>query len=254
MGLRSSPIFLSLTIALGAAATGRAAPITYTSRYEADVLPTAAAGTTANPQWKPHGDVNTYAAVGDGVLTMTYAKEAANVGFWHLGTGGKPSDAWAADPDVGSTVDFRVRVESGDMPFSLGVADGNGQVALMFDPTKIVLQGKDYKNTAYTPSADHPTTDFETYRIAYKDGKVSLFAAYSDTPLVSDVLNAAVDINRLYFGEASVSFYGKYDLEYIRWTNEAAVFSAPSAPEPGMLGVLSLGGLLMLLRRRKGVR
>lgn len=257
----------AITLCSLAAATsfGQAAPVLYTSSYSASTLPNATAGTSADPLWYFTSPTGTYSA-----SIVNGALNASTVGvgstqWWALGTAS--GSTWSGStPGVWNTstatVDFRLQVLSGE---GGNTATGNGFMLQLSDsanrfytfyagPTAFTFQNGASTSLSVTSSSlGIDTSLYHTYRVAMSGGVASLYIDGLENPIFSTVsgitLGSTVRTSIL-FGDGSSAMSGSYNLDYINWSNTTSEFSAP-IPEPAMITLLGVAGLVLVLRRRR---
>jgi hypothetical protein len=259
-----------LLTSLGALISGSslsAAPITYDSWYTADALPTASGGTIQDPsfQYSSIGTVSATAA--DGLLSASTMPGAANQQFWRVGsytTGGNTTNygtqnAWSMDNATGGTVDLTLQVTGSTTAtpatgpqggFTIFVGNNSHYAVLFFNTTGISFSG-----AATAANTTHVNTMLQTYRIVFQDGKLSLYEAGNNTALFANLaMTATLGLNYMYWGDGASAVSGSYNLGFIGWDNTAN-FSAPPVnpvPEPSTILLGLLGGMGMIVWRRKG--
>lgn len=255
--------FLAASLLIIGSVPVPAGPITYTSQYIPNALPSTGGGTVVNPSWDySHSAVGTYtASVSDGILSASTMPAVGNTQSWKIGQAGSStfgtSSAWSLNAATGATIDFTIKVNAstgagGSSPqvlggFNIFVGDGSKYASLYFSPTQISLWG------ATMPKIDHSNTEFQTFRIAFSNGLLSLYEAGNDTALISNVamINTA-GYNQIYWGDGSSLVSGGFQLSYMGWNNTMAEYSAPPfspIPEPGAVALVFAGCLVVLLSR-----
>ena len=263
----------TLLIAVGVAAVtcgAQAGPIAYTSEYIPNALPSTSGGTVANPSWDySHTAAGTYSAsVTDGILSASTLPGIANTQSWKIGQMGSSifgtSSAWAVTPATGATIDFTIKVtgstgQAVSSPqiqggFNIFVGDGTKYASVYFNTTGISVWGH-----TIASNTTHINTGFQTYRIAFANGLLSLYEAGNETALFSNIamVNTA-GYNQMYWGDATGLASGSFQLSQLGWNNTVADFSAPisAVPEPGTVALLLIGGLVLFVKgwRYLGVR
>jgi len=256
-------LLLVAGIVAGACAV-QAGPITYTSQYVPNALPSTSGGTVANPSWDYfHTTDGTYSAsVAGGILSASTLPGIANTQAWRIGQSGAniygTSSAWAVSPATGATIDFTIKVtgttgQAVGSPqiqggFNIFVGDGSKYASVYFNTTGISVWG-----TTLESNTTHVNTGFQTYRIAFANGLLSLYEAGNETALFSNIamVNTA-GYNQMYWGDATSLASGSFQLSQMGWNNTTANFSAPvsAVPEPGTVALAVIGGLVLLVKGR----
>lgn len=242
-----------------------AGAITYTSQYQGTSLPSTSGGTIADPSWELIANTGSTATSAGGFITGSTVDAAdANMQFWMIGDNdghlSGTNAAWSVNPEKGVTVDFRIQVlssvavgEGGTGKaggFMIVVEDGVRTGEFYFSTDKIFFKGASSYSTSMPLNL---TTGFTTFRITMKDGFLSLYLEDMETPLFSELQGGSlVGYNRVLFGDFDSTYSGSFNLEFLKWNNEIAEFSAPVAvPEPAMaMVVLSGVGAVILGRKR----
>jgi hypothetical protein len=95
------------------------------------------------------------------------------------------------------------------------------------------------------------TTDaFHTYRVTYSSAGFGLFLDDNPSQVTGGGVSSDVSGNPgplMQFGDFTGTDDSEYLLDYIRWTNADAF----PAPEPATMGLLLVGGVLGVIRKRK---
>lgn len=258
----------SILAALTATSLSANAAITFTAdssafdyRYEMDVNP-------STQDLNGGGGVDWYAGVaGSQTIPQNYAgglassdQSAASAenlfrgDFDHSGEGsiwrelvkGGAASAW--------TLEVRVQKRSGTQGangwFGIATAnlnESNSSALTIMDDRIRFTGGADYLN-----GSDF-TTGFQTIRIAHDAADNAYYYWINDTLLNVDLAtpiagtNGSAFDNNTFIGDYSTGIAGEWDVDYIRIAKGAF---AP-VPEPTAAMLLSLGGLVLTLRRRK---
>jgi len=181
--------------------------------YEGDVIPPV-----SDPSWDDMYRGENIGTADDGVLTLRSTLEQQE--RFEI----SDSKWWTARPEVGTTVECRVRVVRGvapDKPATL-LRFGNGAYALSLYlfPDKI--------DVGQAHALD--TTDrFHTYRMTLVGNEAKVYLDGDPQPVISTTANPDPS-NAIFFGDASNSYVGgENQWDYIRWTNAG---SHPPAGQP----------------------
>ena len=128
----------------------------------------------------------------------------------------------------GSTLDFSVvLVDTApeQAAFSMRVGTGEGSWHVVFHSDQIRLG---------TKSVAHDTTQPDVYRLAIQDGKMTLYSARDGELFEAVRQEGKQKENRISFGTRSplvVESPVVWELDFLRWTHNGAVFSRPAATE-----------------------
>ncbi len=242
--------------------------VDYTTHYDASsgILPAV-----SSPAW-------TYAGAGggatgsmtfeDGALKLTTTALATDRGYL-LGT-----PAWDASANLGSTVEFSLKVtatlplaQQGAASVSLQrpLGPSSSQLYLFyFTETSFGITGADGSSITYSfPTANFKLSqEFITFRITLgADGNAALYAlnvsgwdssvnllpsAYGGRSYTSSALN------RILFGDVSSVTGGTSHWKSIAFTNAGAYAPLPTpVPEPAIVFLLPLGAILLHRFRQK---
>ena len=237
----ATAVMSGTTTVLGQATTDSA---TWEFKYEGDVLPPA--NTPAMTEFNYTYANSTFSnTVGGGVLTLlTNAGSEPNTG-----NGYKSVSNFLSNASVGSSIEFRVRLVSGS---GIGVkhrgASSDFGMSINSDNTITCGSGGGCQPPPDTVPLPNGVvaSDWHIYR-STRDGGTGIINFYIDndpTPILGPLTgaNAGTAIAFQLFGGP-----GEAKVDYFRATNMGAF---PSIPEPATLGLMSLGGLLALRRRR----
>jgi len=234
-------VALGAVALVGAGVRAAVLPAPFSASYEGDFLPDSA---SSNPQWSALYTEGS-ASVSGGILTITTTGAQSEAYRYVGGTG----TAW--DPTgAGSTIEINLKVDSvdagagraGDMLIATGTNAwllrwGNGVISEE-------LNGDSYLMA---------TTDaFHTYRLTIPNdtGPMNLYVDGNTTAATSFAGVASGTLTRIDFGDTlDPGDGGVVQWDYIRWTN-AGAYAPEAVPEPASLGVVALGGLALLRRRR----
>lgn len=242
------------------AETSFAVPITYTSQYSANALPTATAATVSDPLWvlSASGTGSSAAIVNGNLAASTMETTGTNQQFWMLGNNAGSTvgtyQAWSLNSATGVTVDFNLQVletkdngggsSSQGGGFMIQVADGSFGTSLYFGTSSIIITGA--SSYTYTPTS-FDLTDFNTFRITMQNGQVTLYSSNSETPIFTALPGSGTlaNYNRILMGDFTSTYSGSYNLDYIAWNNTLAEFSAP-VPEPSTFTFLGCLGIFWI--------
>lgn len=261
--------FNAVACLLLAAAVSAPAAVVYTSSYDGSTLPTATAGTTANPKWALGGATGTFSAGNSGGSLNAVTTGTLSTQWWAVGTNGgvayagSTANVWNTST---ATVDFNLQVTAG---VGGNVATGNGFAIQLTDlsnrffnfyigPTTFLYQtGASTGTSITTASLGIDTSLFHSYRIAMDAGKASLYIDGNTTPIFNMVSGFTLGATRtaMIFGDLSSAESGSFNLDSLSWSNTTADFSP--IPEPGTAALAGLGcflGLIALRRRRAVLR
>ncbi len=241
------------------------AAVVYTSSYLANALPSATAGTTADPLWHIGASGGT-ASVANGILSVSTTTITSNQ-FWAVGNSSANTAYAGSTPGVWNTstatIDFRLQVtaqvgtttSTARGGFTIQVTDQTSANSYTFH---IGTTGFTYSGTSGLSAEGYDNSSgFKNYRIVIKDGKASFYVEGIANPIFKDVTGAGVaGRNAILFGDISSGVSGSYNLDYLQWSNSVAEFAAP-IPEPGVTALLGLflgGATLAPLRRKLNAR
>lgn len=264
--MKESKLFLStlcvVSLALGITGIASAAMLDsadFTWKYEFE-------GATANTPDNLDIDGNsspdmlqygTAGAVAGGVLTMTSGAYIDDYGWKPQLTNG----IWRAnsfDVRYGFTIEARIKVASGT-----GIIGATSIIASPDDPTSAVANDPDswlnigasgmswgYDGFAgyQVLSTEVNTDDYHVFRLGMNPDTLK-YTVWRDGVLVADDLvdvYTETGLDRLLLGDVSGSIEGTTEWDYIRFTEG---YYAP-VPEPTTLGLLLLGGVAVMRRRR----
>lgn len=127
---------------------------------------------------------------------------------------------------AGTTMDFALAVQSeksDQAAFAIRIGSGKVSWQLTFYPDMIRV------GSLMIP---HQVNERDTYRLAFRDGKMLLYSARSGELAANIKPETKLSENRISFGTRSsieVAAPVSWDLGFLRWTNKEAVFSAPVA-------------------------
>ncbi|MFW6059878.1 MAG: hypothetical protein ACODAQ_06835 [Phycisphaeraceae bacterium] len=202
--------------------------------YDADAAPT-----DAEPAWQATIDhdrsMQRLVAADQGVLTVATAQTADNIA-WSVGTwsSAEGDEAWQLTADGQATIDFRVRVTESTPAgaFQLQVANGENYWTFFFSEGSVTL----HRSDGDQPRVSIDNSRFQTCRLVMQADRATLYAAERDEPLIdaaaaSGTFGASRRRNALTFGEFSGGAKGRFDLDFVRWSDEAAEMRAPQAVE-----------------------
>ena len=156
------------------------------------------------------------------------------------------STTWAGAISHDYTIETRLKINYtyGAGAFDICVDTGAGEAAfVIIGNTSITYFDNGVWTTA--PTADN-TDGFHTFRLAHEAG-TSTVSLWRDGELWSNLPTANFGASTMYWLAGSGQAVGNADVDYYRWTDGAY---AP-IPEPATMGLLTLGGLVTLLRRKK---
>lgn len=126
----------------------------------------------------------------------------------------------------GSTIDFRVKVESTDPEaegFTVMVGKEGGNWWIKFYPDKIQIGSQEFPTS---------TQDWDTYRIVIKDDLLNLYSATWGLMLADVPLGSGTPGDMLSFGSGIIyPVASNWELDFIRWTNNEAVLDPPQPAE-----------------------
>lgn len=239
-----------------------AAPISYTSEYNGNVVPNATLGTIADPVWDEVSTGSGSIVSANGILQANSMNTTdSNYLFWMIGDNdgslSGTSQAWNVTPSVGVTVDFNVQVTAaksnggGDSTqqggFNIQVSDGQHGISFYFGLTSIIATGASSYTTAIPLDL---SSSSNTFRITLQDGAATLYMNDLAAPIFSALDGTATlaGYNRVLFGDFTSVYSGSYNLDYVSWNNTVAEFSAP-IPEPSAF--MLLGGVCLLFGLRR---
>lgn len=243
------------------------AAVVYTSSYDGSVLPTATAGTAANPKWSIVASSGTFSTGNTGGVLNAVTTGTASMQAWAVGTSsgtpysGSTAGVWSTST---ATVDFNLQVISGvggnaatGNGFGIQLSDASNRFyGFYIGPTAIFAQtGASTGISISTASLGLDTSDFNTYRVVMDAGKASLYVNDDSTPIFSMVSGFTLGATRtaLLFGDFSSSESGSYNLDYLSWSNTTAEFAAP-IPEPTAAALAGLAGVCgVVFRRRRSI-
>jgi len=240
----------------------------FPSKYEGDVLPTAAGlGFVLND---PNGVASTAsdpASLGSagGVDYLRISTDTNVTGpnnpfgdvYHYKVTGG----TWNPDDSAlgNFTVEFRAIIRatnSGSLGFGVQMVDQNSNGLMQFFNDK-VIGPNDSATSGAVPTASNSDT-WHTFRIAsYSPGGSSanqIFQVWRDGVEIGQLANNVNFLGEfLSFGDnVSTSAEINVDIDYLRWDDTGAYSPAP-IPEPTAAFGLAAAGAGMLLRRRRNV-
>lgn len=160
---------------------------------------------------------------------------------------------------TGYTLEWRVKINTielnngGNGAVGLSMEDGDTNVNewffFGFDLTdgqyRAVLQGGNLYNATVT----NIDNNMHTYRITVLGTTANL---YMDGAFIGSVTDPRMDIdaNIITWGDGTPDNDSSYTVDYLYATGQGA-FAPVAVPEPAMLGLVALGGLAMLRRRRE---
>lgn len=263
---------LSAAVVAGLGATALGAPTTWDWYYDADVTPdfndghgTAAItypqGTAqssflpylATPSGSASGGLYSASTLGtNGGAGWQYPVGSGNLAYFNSATG--------------YTVEWKLRINEIDEDYNggLNLDGGLGSIGMEMEDGRVSVSeyfflsflrdGTQYKaylqggnmNSAAIANIDN--TSFHTYRVTVLGTTATL---YVDGTLAGSVTDPRTDINDnlLKWSDSTGTNDASYTVDYLYATGQGA-FAPVAVPEPGSLGLLAAGGLLMLRRRR----
>ncbi len=215
---------------------------TWEVKYEGDVLPDANSPAFSTEEYNPSsGTVGN--SVSGGVLTTSLT-----------GSDGRGEVGWKlfnvfTDPNVGSSIEMRARLISGGgmVIRHRGAQSDFGMNIRSTNDITCGTGGGCKSGPDQTPLPNGGViTDWHIYRTT-RDGGSGLIHFYMDndpTPILGPLTGANAG-NAIVF--QLVGGDGSMEVDFYRATATGAF---PAIPEPATLGLMSLGGLLALRRRR----
>ena len=230
---------LVLTVGVGtASATITADSTTWEGFYEADTQPVASG-------WQD---------VGGGNANTTVIPDGANNYINHQATAGYEGYKYIKNPGTldpqtngGITLEFRNRVRTGQflMHFWPSSVDDGRWLTIYESDSNMTIRDADQAPSGIANT--NGTNEWTTFRITCDDTDWKVYrdtdqSVQASIPVVSD--SGAYGLYQM----AAYAIYGTedFDLDYMRWTDAGAMV----IPEPATMGLLVLGGLLGLRRRR----
>jgi hypothetical protein len=243
----------------GAVSTAQAAWLAPTGGWQVDYQ--ASSGNTpynATPAWGGSGyqDTNPVGAfystvVTDGEQTLLLDNTTIGGPMYKLNTG-----AGAGSYSDNVTLDFRFRLLDGistEQQWAFSV-DRPGDVGnttthsfnLSFRRTEVL------DALTYTAFPVNLGTNWHNARflIDVAANTANLYLDDSSTPMATVTGTIYPGLyNQTWFGDGMGQVLGKAEVSYFRWTNNE--FAA--VPEPASMGLLTLGGSLLMMKRRRGV-
>ena len=248
--LMSSVIAVMLAMGAGSAmAVVTADSATWEGSWEADTKPVT---DSVLPGWlNLNGNDNTV-VVPDGsnnYINYNYNNDdgaGSYEGFRYIENPGTLD----AQTNGGLSLELRLRVRSGTffMHFWTSSVGDARWVSTYVTGENISIRDSDDASLGTAVTNTNGPGEWTTIRLTTDDPNWNI---YRDT---DQSVQAQLGITKDYaaYGLYQMALYGTqsngdFDLDYMRWTNEGAL--AP-IPEPATLGILGLGGLAMLRRRR----
>jgi hypothetical protein len=243
-------LFIAAGLALAFTGAANATPIVWDMVYNADVKPADAgsivfSNSTTDHFNHPYADANTVDSA-DGIYTA--ATSAADAFQYPLGL----STDYLASA-TGYTVESSFRINSiateSTSPFVIQCGDMSADQAWTLAPSR---SGTQYTVTLYGANANLgvvaniDNTQFHTYRVTVLGSTATL---YVDNAFVGQLgaMDTSATNHNIEFGNLSSSSSGSFSMDYL----DAYAGGAVPAPEPTTLGLLGVGGLMMLRRRRR---
>lgn len=156
---------------------------------------------------------------------------------------------------TGWTIDTRIDVSadnSASQYFSVVIDEpGEGLIQLRASKGSVVVYGEGSGPLGGTVPVDL-TGEFHVLRLTRSGDNVRLYVDDAADPLVDATYSISTIYggNRLLFGKVDSGTSGLYEVDYINVDTTQAIQEAP-IPEPATAGLLALGGVMTLLRRRR---
>ena len=207
---------------------------TWEGSYEANVLPDAAG----------------WSDISGGIADSTVMPDGGNNYLNTLSTGDYHGYRWVENPGTldpqtnsGMALEFRIQVHLGNFFMHMwpSSVDDARWLAIYVSDTNITVKDADAGVSGIGNNNDN---DWTTWRIVCDDVSWKLYrdadaSVQVEIPVVSD----SGPYGLYQFAVYGVGTNHEFDLDYMRWTD--------GVPEPATLGLLTAGGLLLGLRRRK---
>lgn len=206
--------------------------------YTGDALPTA-----SSPTWTTGGSGS--ASVSGGELTVDTTTVDGR--YFQINTGTE----WNPTPTGTAYVQFRVKVNSENGKFAGGLYVGGQGRSINMNIGSNGGQSGVFDNSEANIVNNLDVTQFHTYRIAFRpDASENTYTLWIDDMTPANYVTSGTlysGAGYMYFGDGGGSQQGSMNWDYIAWNNN----SAPVAvPEPVVLSLLGLAGMLGLRRRR----
>lgn len=239
-----SSVLAGLLAGVAAVSGVCAAPLPFTASYEADDAPE---DPLSNPQWQKYF-LGTGVAAG-GYLTVTTPTTPGATDDHYLEYRLPGGGAWNPT-GLGTTVEISFKTNlTNDSGWggSMQIATATRRWPIRLGTNFISSPGV---ADLYLPSLGIDSSTFHTYRFttAADNGPLQLYVDGGSTPVYA-YPGEAIGGNQLAFGDLGGPEDGELVWDYIRWTNQGAF--APLVPEPGLLSLALIGGLL---RRRPSAK
>lgn len=259
-------ILSAAVVVAGLGVSAAQGAVTWDWRYDANVTPDVSGSVTKDDgtPWSaftPYiGVPNVSSTASGGLYTAsTLVSGGGGSGGWQYPVG--PGNMAYFNNTTGYTVEWRMRVnsidaeEAGYGSLVMEMEDGSNVVnqyfSLGYDNVggqyKVALYGADLNNGVI---ANINAGDFNIYRVTVLNGVATLYMNGNPTP-VGTVTDPRTDINynTLQFSDATGLNDSNYTVDYLYATGQGA-FAPEAVPEPACLGLLAMGGLAMVRRRR----
>jgi hypothetical protein len=205
--------------------------VTWANRYEGNVMPASNS--------PPLNEVSLSASTDGNLLTIN----GTSGGYAALGPDNGGSTAWNGNAASGSTLEFRMKVDSVTSTYGAYMELGgtSGFAGLKLSATQAITFGASGDGTPFNVT----TTAFHTYRMTLASGVVNFYLDGNETPFSTRNVSSS-PYNAFDFGYGTGAARGTSEWDYVRWTNAGAF----AAPEPSTAAAVALGLAMLIYSAR----